>query len=137
MSCVLWLCAVMALSVVLLTAQPVRRGFFCDDETIRYRYKPNTVTVSMLFIAIFLVAPTMASRENTVTVHKLIYPPLMSTPKCLSCSVLVTPTLSTISIFRRQTARNTIVITLKRKEIDLTYNTFYDSPARMFSVQDF
>jgi len=126
MSCVLWLCAVMALSVVLLTAQPVRRGFFCDDETIRYRYKPNTVTVSMLLIAIFLVTPIMASRENTVTVHKLIYPPLMPTP-----------TLSTISIFRRQTARNTIVITLKRKEIDLTYNTFYDSPARMFSVQDF
>lgn len=37
--------------------QPVWRGFFCDDETIRYRYKPDTVSSSMLYIAFLVVVP--------------------------------------------------------------------------------
>jgi len=59
------MCALAAVQVIMValytTAQPVWRGFFCDDETIRYRYKSDTVTLSMLLITVFVVIPITVS----------------------------------------------------------------------------
>jgi len=56
------LAAVQTLMALLFTGvRPVWRGFFCDDETIRYRYKSNTVTFSMLLGVIFIVVPSIVS----------------------------------------------------------------------------
>ncbi|XP_014095866.1 putative phosphatidate phosphatase [Bactrocera oleae] len=35
--------------------EPFRRGFFCDDETIRYPFRPNTITTVTLAIIILVV----------------------------------------------------------------------------------
>jgi len=61
------LAAVHAVTVVLfIGGRPVWRGFFCDDETIRYRYKSNSVTLSMLLVVVFIVVPITVSTLNTV-----------------------------------------------------------------------
>jgi len=48
---------VIALPVILLyvLGEPTQRGFFCDDETIRYPYKPSTVPTIILIIVCTLV----------------------------------------------------------------------------------
>lgn len=44
--------------------QPYRRGFFCDDESIRYPYKPNTVSpVGLAFINIGMIVVTISIVE--------------------------------------------------------------------------
>ncbi|GMT22733.1 hypothetical protein PFISCL1PPCAC_14030 [Pristionchus fissidentatus] len=35
---------------------PYQRGFYCDDESIRFETKPNTVLIKDLFIATFLLS---------------------------------------------------------------------------------
>lgn len=36
---------------------PYERGFFCDDESIRYPYKPNTI--SPFTLAVFVLLPNL------------------------------------------------------------------------------
>jgi len=67
------MCALVAVQVLMavlhIGARPVWRGFFCDDETIRYRYSSDTVTVSMLLICLFVVIPiTVSTRHRDVSV---------------------------------------------------------------------
>jgi len=47
----------LAILVGILTVKvrPVRRGFFCDDDSIRYPYKDNTVTGTMLLIGVAIL----------------------------------------------------------------------------------
>ncbi|XP_039963038.1 putative phosphatidate phosphatase [Bactrocera tryoni] len=35
--------------------EPFRRGFFCDDESIRYPFRPNTITTVMLGVIVLAV----------------------------------------------------------------------------------
>uniref|UniRef100_A0A915DFJ0 Phosphatidic acid phosphatase type 2/haloperoxidase domain-containing protein n=1 Tax=Ditylenchus dipsaci TaxID=166011 RepID=A0A915DFJ0_9BILA len=44
-------------SNILRSFGPYHRGFFCEDSTIRLPYRPNTVTVSMLFTYALGVPP--------------------------------------------------------------------------------
>jgi len=60
--------------LVHIKARPVWRGFFCDDETIRYPYKSNTVTATMLLIVIFVVVPITVSTGYTVMAIGLLTP---------------------------------------------------------------
>lgn len=34
---------------------PYYRGFFCDDDTIRYNYKPNSIPFTILLVAGLLI----------------------------------------------------------------------------------
>uniref|UniRef100_A0A0N4ZP60 AcidPPc domain-containing protein n=1 Tax=Parastrongyloides trichosuri TaxID=131310 RepID=A0A0N4ZP60_PARTI len=53
---ILFLCG-LSLLFIHLFAQPFQRGFYCDDESIRYPYKPDTVTVpAIAVIGIFIPA---------------------------------------------------------------------------------
>jgi len=62
------MCALVAVQVLMAVlhtaARPVRRGFFCDDETIRYRYSSDTVTLSMLLVSLFVVIPIIVSTRH-------------------------------------------------------------------------
>ncbi|XP_045180027.2 phospholipid phosphatase 1-like [Mercenaria mercenaria] len=55
------------LSYNLIGVEPFRRGFFCDDETIRYPYKDDTVSDTMVAV-IFVVVPIIIM-IITETVH--------------------------------------------------------------------
>jgi len=47
-------------SVILLnTAEPYKRGFFCNDETIKHPYKDSTVS-SQLYVTVSMVIPSLA-----------------------------------------------------------------------------
>ncbi|CAG9539502.1 unnamed protein product [Cercopithifilaria johnstoni] len=54
---VLTLCAI-PLLIFHKWVEPYKRGFYCDDETIRYPYRPSTVSRHML-IVIGLVVPAV------------------------------------------------------------------------------
>ncbi|VBB29078.1 unnamed protein product [Acanthocheilonema viteae] len=43
--------------------EPYKRGFYCDDESIRYPYRPSTVTRQML-IVIGLIVPAIITTET-------------------------------------------------------------------------
>jgi len=47
----------LAILVGILTVKvrPVRRGFFCDDDSIRYPYKDSTVTMPMLLTGVVIL----------------------------------------------------------------------------------
>uniref|UniRef100_A0A0K0EQ19 AcidPPc domain-containing protein n=1 Tax=Strongyloides stercoralis TaxID=6248 RepID=A0A0K0EQ19_STRER len=45
------------LLIIHLFAQPFQRGFFCDDESIRYPYKPDTVSIPALAV-VGILLPT-------------------------------------------------------------------------------
>uniref|UniRef100_A0A915Q364 Phosphatidic acid phosphatase type 2/haloperoxidase domain-containing protein n=1 Tax=Setaria digitata TaxID=48799 RepID=A0A915Q364_9BILA len=54
---ILAVCAV-PLLIFHIWVEPYKRGFYCDDESIRYPYRPSTVSRQML-IVIGLVIPTI------------------------------------------------------------------------------
>lgn len=47
--------------VCVISPQPYRSGFFCDDDMIRYPYHPDTVTATMLF-SVLLVGSLLLVR---------------------------------------------------------------------------
>ncbi|PAV89062.1 hypothetical protein WR25_08920 [Diploscapter pachys] len=44
-----------AILIVVILKRPYYRGFFCDDDTIRYNYKPNSIPFTILLVAGLLV----------------------------------------------------------------------------------
>lgn len=48
--------------LVLKRIEPVRMGFYCDDTSIRYPYKEDTVPDWSLFIAVFAIPLFTVSR---------------------------------------------------------------------------
>uniref|UniRef100_F1KY03 Phosphatidic acid phosphatase type 2/haloperoxidase domain-containing protein n=1 Tax=Ascaris suum TaxID=6253 RepID=F1KY03_ASCSU len=78
------ICAVVAFlfcAIPELAIQPYRRGFFCDDDSIRYPYKGNTIpTFALVFILIAVIIITVAGVEtfrvirlskNDISVYRL------------------------------------------------------------------
>jgi len=62
-----------AIALLYHGARPVWRGLFCDDESIRYPYKSNTVSFSMLLVAFFVVVPlTVCTRTIDYTTCSII-----------------------------------------------------------------
>uniref|UniRef100_A0AAF5DLS7 Phosphatidic acid phosphatase type 2/haloperoxidase domain-containing protein n=1 Tax=Strongyloides stercoralis TaxID=6248 RepID=A0AAF5DLS7_STRER len=55
---VLVLCAI-PLLVFHEFVKPYKRGFYCDDESIRYPYRPSTVTRQMLIVVGILIPTTL------------------------------------------------------------------------------
>jgi phosphatidate phosphatase len=44
---------------MVVTIRPVERGFFCDDETIKYPRRLDTVTLTMLVVFTTIITPTI------------------------------------------------------------------------------
>lgn len=55
---VILVCCAIPLLIFHKWVEPYRRGFYCDDESIRYPYRPSTVTRHML-VFIGLLIPTI------------------------------------------------------------------------------
>ncbi|VDO39332.1 unnamed protein product [Onchocerca flexuosa] len=56
----IWITAAVTIPLLIFHKwiEPYKRGFYCDDESIRYPYRPSTVSRQMLVI-IGLVVPAM------------------------------------------------------------------------------
>lgn len=53
---VVWLCAAVPVLILFLFITPYDRGFFCDDVTLSYPYKPDTVSASHLVLGGFSIS---------------------------------------------------------------------------------
>ncbi|XP_053393882.1 phospholipid phosphatase 1-like [Mercenaria mercenaria] len=53
---VVWLCAAFPVLYLFLFGTPYDRGFFCDDVTLSYPYKPDTVSASQLVLGGFAIS---------------------------------------------------------------------------------
>lgn len=51
----------------LIGVEPFRRGFFCDDETIQYPYKEDTVSDTMVAV-LFIVVPIIIVSCNYIQI---------------------------------------------------------------------
>ncbi|XP_067654994.1 putative phosphatidate phosphatase [Haliotis asinina] len=51
---------------------PFRQGFFCDDDTIKYPYRPNSISVTLLLIVTIVIPlAVMATWDVIFKVYKL------------------------------------------------------------------
>ncbi|XP_037556118.1 putative phosphatidate phosphatase [Dermacentor silvarum] len=93
------LCAVgIPVLVLFLAGKPFKRGFFCDDESLRYPFRDSTVTSPMLYTyGILIPIVTMIVLEGTRT--KLRVPETITTSNKLLFKWKVPPSLQVWTLF--------------------------------------
>lgn len=92
------LCAVgIPVLVLFLAGKPFKRGFFCDDESLRYPFRDSTVTSPMLYTyGILIPIVTMIVLEGTRT--KLRVPETITTSNKLLFKWKVPPSLQALYV---------------------------------------
>jgi len=75
------------IALLYVGVEPVRRGFFCDDETIRYPFRSDTVSFTMLLTAFFVVVPLTVSVHQR-HLHSLISSIVLVERRCQQCLVM-------------------------------------------------
>ncbi|CAI9731658.1 Hypothetical predicted protein [Octopus vulgaris] len=51
----IWILVALPLPLMYMYIEPTKKGFFCNDQSLRYPYKPDTVSTNFLYLASCLI----------------------------------------------------------------------------------
>ncbi|GAB1601551.1 phospholipid phosphatase 1-like [Argonauta hians] len=57
----IWILVALPLPLMYLYIEPTKKGFFCNDQSLRYPYKPDTVSTNFLYLASCLIPLLLVS----------------------------------------------------------------------------